>query len=126
MIIKGISRRFTCAHGEQIDAIGAFWDEMTARYPGEPLVGVGYAWENDTLRYLIGWEAGAPDGLPTTLTLPDDGWETWQCATSDIAATYDRIYATSRLDWEIESHSADTWTLRIHRARGGFAPSGLP
>ncbi len=129
MVITGIRGIFPCAHGEQIEAIGTFWGAMRALYPAARLLGVGYGWENDALRYLIGVEGEAlevaafalrescPAAVKATLTLPEDGWREYRCATADIGATYDLIYQDGPLDYEIEEPlPGDEWVLRVHRA----------
>lgn len=125
----GLMRRFPCGQGEQFELIGQFWDQMRAALPGERLCGVGYGWENDTLCYLIGalddrLEA-ALQGLQgrvkadfIRLLMPDEGWETWECELDRLDATYEAIYAVSRLDWEIEWIDGEQCTLMIHRITG--------
>lgn len=127
MTITGATIRFTCANGEQIEAIGRFWDDIRALCPTKELKGVGYGWQNDTLSYLIGATgdgtaldkarilAQRKDAQWLSLDLPDEGWLNYRCAASDIGATYELIYRDGPLTYEIEQPVCDQWTLMVYR-----------
>lgn len=128
MKMKGIAARFDCAHGEQYESIGAFWDAMCALCPGLALSGVGYGWENDSLGYLIGTPEGMPEStlegvrkiLPqaalSEIILPDDGWKTYTGTADTLDKLYAEIYRDGPLDFEIEQFDdAGNAVIRIHR-----------
>ena len=124
MVATGYAKRFPCGQGEQYALIGEFWAQMHAALPDVALCGVGYGWENDALRYLIGTLDGSvPSGLTIpgadylSLALPEEGWEIWQCSLNNLSSTYDEIYAVSPLDWEIE-WIGEQCTLQVHRITG--------
>lgn len=118
MIVRGIRIRFACGNGEQYEAIGAFWDAMRAFCPEMMLSGVGFSWEKDTLCYLIGTEAGVPEGTTekiaeqfpsaerTEIELPDTGWRTYTAAADTLDVLYAEIYKEGPLDYEIERFDA--------------------
>ncbi len=128
MKAHGIMRRFYCGDNGQYDKIGAFWDEMSARYPLDTLSGIGYGWENDTICYLIGRVDGElpnaeklaveafDDAECLTLEMPDDGWLTYHGRTDSLDKLYDEIYREGRLDCEIEAFSEDgSCIIRVYR-----------
>lgn len=130
MKIRGFGLRFACADGEQYETIGAFWDHMRAVCPGVQLSGVGYGWENGTLRYLIGTENGLPAAAEkirsvfpeveyTELLLPDAGWKTYTAAADTLDVLYAEVYRDGPLSYEIEQFDADGNTVvRIYRTEG--------
>ena len=42
MLFKGIGRTFSTENDQQYETIGAFWDELAAKYGRENLQGLGY------------------------------------------------------------------------------------
>lgn len=129
MTVKGIAARFDCGNGGQYENIGAFWDCMRALCPGQALSGVGYGWENDSLRYLIGTEQGVPeaalekvrelwpDAGYASVELPDNGWKTYAGTADTLDMLYAEIYRDGPLDFEIERFDdAGNAVIQIHRA----------
>ena len=115
MIFEGFGRRFSTANNAQYDAIGAFWDEMSARYGQENLRGLGCHWAQDSIGYVIGPKNGAfpedepaPEGTQREkLILPDHHWITYDGETERLSELYDGIYRDGPLDFEIETFSPD-------------------
>lgn len=97
----GIRRVFSTVGDEQYTTIGAFWDEMSARYGRENLMGLGCSWTNTTIDYVMALKTGILPEADTTLELPDE-WLQVQGKTEDLSAIYDRIYQDGPLLYEIE------------------------
>ena len=45
MLFRGIGRTFSTENDQQYETIGAFWDELAAKYGRENLQGLGYGWK---------------------------------------------------------------------------------
>lgn len=116
MTFIGISRRFSLADQGQYDTIGRFWDEMSARYGLERLVGLGYRWSEGEISYAIGLKEGVIEGADFRMILPDEGWTDAFGLTDDLPALYDEIYRDGPLDLELEAFTADgTCHIRYYR-----------
>ena len=107
MVFRGISRQFSLYGEGQYDTIGAFWDEMAAKYGLESLRGLGYLWRDGEISYAIGLISGDIDGQNVEIELPDDGWTVACGRTDDLKAIYDEIYKHGPLLYEIESFTED-------------------
>ena len=103
----GIGRTFSTRGEAQYGTIGAFWDELSARYGLENLRGLGYGWTEDTIEYAIGLCAGTIDGADRTVELPDEGWTCVRGRTEHLPEIYDGIYRDGRLRYEIETFTED-------------------
>ena len=49
----GIRKVFSTKNEEQYSTIGAFWDEMSAIYGRENLMGLGCNWTSDSIEYVM-------------------------------------------------------------------------
>ncbi len=98
MLFKGIGRTFSTENDQQYETIGAFWDELAAKYGRVNLQGLGYGWTERSIEYAI----GLIDGADRTVTLPDMGWVTVRGRTADLGEIYEKIYQEGRLKYEIE------------------------
>ena len=107
MIFEGIGRTFSTENEEQYRTIGAFWDEMTAKYGLENLRGLGYGWTEHTIEYVIGLKDGTIDGADRTVELPDNGWTLVRGRTEHLSQIYDDIYRDGRLKYEIETFTVE-------------------
>ena len=107
MTFTGISRTFSTVGEEQYKTIGAFWDEMSAKYGLENLRGLGYNWTSTTIEYVIGLKEGAIDGADCTVQLPDEGWVTVTGKTAELSQMYNEIYQDGALKYEIETFDTD-------------------
>lgn len=107
MIFEGISRTFSTAGEKQYETIGAFWDEMSARYGMENLRGLGYNWTETTIEYVIGLKEGVIDGADCAVRLPDDGWVSVHGKTSELREMYAEIYRGGAPSYEIEIFDND-------------------
>lgn len=107
MVFQGIGRVFSTVNSEQFDTIGAFWDELSARYGVGNLRGLGYDWTDDSITYVIGLNEGVIEGADREVLLPEDGWTVVKGKTSDLEAIYDGIYRDGPLTYEIETFSED-------------------
>ena len=103
MEFTGISRTFSTVGEQQYQTIGAFWDEMSAKYGLENLRGLGYNWTSTTIEYVIGLKEGTIDGADCTVQLPDDSWEIVSGKTAELSRIYDEIYKDGALKYEIET-----------------------
>ena len=103
MIFKGIGRSFSTENRQQYETIGAFWDELSAKYGLANLQGLGYGWTGCTIEYAIGLKSGEIDGADRTVELPDDGWTTVRGRTENLAEIYEKIYLDGNLTYEIET-----------------------
>lgn len=102
MLFKGIGRTFSTENDCQFETIGAFWDELAAKYGRENLQGLGYGWTERSIAYVIGLIDGEIDGADRTVELPDMGWITAPGKTADLGKIYEKIYQESRLKYEIK------------------------
>ena len=107
MEFVGISRTFSTVGEQQYQTIGAFWDEMSAKYGLENLRGLGYNWTSTTIEYVIGLKEGAIDGANCTVQLPDEDWVTVKGRTAELGRMYDAIYQDGALKYEIETFDND-------------------
>ncbi len=103
MVFKGIGRTFSTENRQQYETIGAFWDELSAKYGLENLQGLGYGWTERTIEYVIGLKSGEIDGTDRIVELPDDGWTTVRGRTENLAEIYEEIYRDGNLTYEIET-----------------------
>ena len=103
----GISRTFSTKNEAQYETIGAFWDEMSAKYGLENLQGIGYHWTEDSIEYAIGLKEGMIDDYNCGIMLPSENWHTVKGRTADLGRIYEKIYEAGRLDMEIETFTAD-------------------
>ena len=103
MEFNGIRRIFSTKDDMQYEAIGAFWDELSAKYGRENLCGLGYNWTGQTIDYILGLSNGAcVDGQDTSVQLPDEGWNRVTGKTEQLSAIYEAIYQRGHLKYEIE------------------------
>ena len=102
MLFKGIGRTFSTENDRQFETIGAFWDELAAKYDWENLQGLGYGWTEQTIEYVIGLIDGEIGGTDRAVELPDTGWITVRGRAADLGEIYEKIYQKGRLKYEIE------------------------
>ena len=102
MLFKGIGRTFSTENNRQYETIGAFWDELAAKYGRANLQGLGYGWTDRTIEYAIGLIYGEIDGADRTVKLPETGWATVRGRTADLGEIYEKIYREGSLKYEIE------------------------
>ena len=102
MLFRGIGRTFSTENDQQYETIGAFWDELAAKYGRENLQGLGYGWKERSIEYIIGLIYGEIDGADRAVKLPDTGWVTVRGRTADLGKIYEKIYREGRLEYEIE------------------------
>ena len=102
MLFRGISRTFSTENDRQYETIGAFWDELAAKYGRVNLQGLGYGWKARSIEYVIGLIDEEIDGEDRTVTLPDMGWVTVRGRTAELGKIYEKIYQEGRLEYEIE------------------------
>ena len=107
MIFSGVGRVFSTENDGQYDAIGAFWDEMEAKYGLERLRGLGWNWTDKTIEYAIGLKEGVIDGADRRVELPDDGWQCARGKTAQLSRIYEEIYRDGALRFEIETFTSD-------------------
>ena len=102
MLFKGIGRTFSTENDHQFETIGAFWDELAAKYGRMNLQGLGYGWTERSIEYAIGLIDGEIDGADRAVELPDTGWVTVRGKTANLGEIYEKIYQEGRLKYEIE------------------------
>ena len=102
MLFMGIGRTFSTESDHQFETIGAFWDELAAKYGRANLQGLGYGWTERSIEYVIGLIDGEIDGADRAVELPATGWVTVRGKTADLGKIYERIYQEGRLKYEIE------------------------
>ena len=107
MIFTGISKVFSLKNEEQYDTIGTFWDELSAVYGLERLVGLGYKWEKGEIYYAIGLTDGVIEGADFEMELPDEGWTTVEGVTDNLPEIYNEIYKSGALKTELETFTSD-------------------
>jgi len=112
MVFYGLVKAFSTRNGEQYEAIGAFWDAMSARFGRENLQGLGYGWSGDTILYAIGLKDGRvpsdacyPGAVYREISIPDAGWLRFTGRTEQLSRLYDEIYEKGSLAYEIERFS---------------------
>ena len=102
MLFEGIGRTFSTENDHQFETIGAFWDELAAKYGRVNLQGLGYGWTERSIEYAIGLIDGEIDRADRAVELPDTGWVTVRGKTADLGEIYEKIYQEGRLKYEIE------------------------
>ena len=102
MLFRGIGRTFSTENDRQYETIGAFWDELAAKYGRSNLQGLGYGWTDWSIEYVIGLVRGEIDGVSRAVELPDTGWVMVRGRTADLGKIYEKIYQEGRLEYEIE------------------------
>ena len=102
MLFRGIGRTFSTENDQQYETIGAFWDELAAKYGRVNLQGLGYGWKARSIEYVIGLIDEEIDGEDRTVTLPDMGWVTVRGRTAEVGKINEKIYQEGRLEYEIE------------------------
>ena len=102
MLFRGIGRTFSTENDQQYETIGAFWDELAAKYGRVNLQGLGYGWKARSIEYVIGLIDEEIDGEDRTVTLPDMGWVTVRGRTAELGKIDEKIYQEGRLEYEIE------------------------
>ncbi len=102
MLFRGIGRTISTENGQQYETIGAFWDELAAKYGRANLQGLGYGWKERSMEYVIGLIGGEIGGADRTVALPDTGWAAVRGRTADLGEIYEKIYREGRLNYEIE------------------------
>ena len=107
MLFEGIGRTFSTEHNHQYETIGAFWDELAAKYCRADLQGLGYGWTEGSIEYVIGLIHGEIDGADRKVQLPETGWVTVRGRTEDLGKIYEKIYQEGRLKYEIERFTDD-------------------
>ena len=105
MLFMGIGRTFSTESDHQFEMIGAFWDELAAKYGRANLQGLGYGWTERSIEYVIGLTGGEIGGADRAVELPDTGWVKVRGRTADLGNIYERIYQEGRLKYEIERFS---------------------
>lgn len=58
MKFVGIKRVFSTKNEGQYATIGAFWNEMSAKYGVDNLMGLGCNWTDNSIEYVIGLKNG--------------------------------------------------------------------
>ena len=126
MLFEGYSKVFSTEGDAQYGTIGAFWEEMSARFGRENLQGLGCHWTATSIEYVIGLKEGSfpqdmlpPEGTERkALILPDYDWQEYTGKTAQLGAMYAAIYREGPLDFEIETFCDDsTCAVRIFRKR---------
>ncbi len=102
MLFKGLGRTLSTENDHQFETIGAFWDELAAKYDRANLQGLGYGWTEQSIEYVIGLIDGEIDRADRAVELPDSGWDMVRGQTADLGEIYERIYQEGRLKYEIE------------------------
>ena len=117
MLFTGISKVFSTENEAQYETIGAFWDELSAKYGLENLRGLGLNWTKNSMEYVIGLKDGIIDRANCEVNLPDDGWTTVCGKTAELSRIYDRIYEDGSLTYEIETFTeVGDCEIRYYRA----------
>ena len=102
MIFVGIGRTFSTEQEKQYETIGAFCNELSAKYGRENLQGLGYGWTDRSIEYIIGLKSGKIDSADRSVDLPDCGWVSVTGKTANIGQIYGNIYREGPLKYEIE------------------------
>ena len=105
----GLFKNFSTENEGQYEAIGAFWDAMSARFGREKLQGLGYGWTENTICYAIGLKDGTlpsdahyPGAVYREIPVPDSGWLRFAGRTEQLEQLYAKIYEEAALAYEIE------------------------
>lgn len=121
MKISGYSRCFQTKGGVQYDTIGRFWDELSAQFGMENLIGLGFNWTRNTIEYLIGLKYGEiGSGLfreadYRTIILPDKGWLEYRDETENLKELYSEIWNRYTPKYELEEFWEDgTCRVRVY------------
>lgn len=115
MRFQGIRRIFSTENDQQYDTIGAFWQELSARYGVNRLMGLGCGWTETTIEYVLALKEGVIDGADFDAELPDE-WTIVTGETAKLAELYREIYRSGPLLYEIEEFEEDG-TCRIRYCR---------
>lgn len=115
MIFRGFDKAFSTENERQYESIGLFWDRMSALYGRENLIGLGYGWNKNTIRYAIGLKDGTkpvypcpePDAVYLETELPEDHICTVDGRTEELSRLYDGIYTDGPLSFETEEFFSD-------------------
>lgn len=111
----GTRRTFSTVGDGQYETIGAFWEEMSARYGRENLMGLGCGWTETSIDYVMALKKGIIDGANYEIELPEE-WTVVQGRTENLAEIYDEIYRDGPLLYEIEEFD-DSGNCRIRYCR---------
>ena len=68
----GIRKVFSTKNEEQYSTIGAFWDEISAIYGRENLMGLGCNWTSDSIEYVMALKNGIIEGADYEIEEFDD------------------------------------------------------
>lgn len=115
MKYTGISRVFSTEDEEQYSTIGAFWDEMSAIYGREKLMGLGCNWTGNSIEYVMALKEGTIQNSNFEIDLPDE-WNVVEGKTEALSMIYDEIYKYGALLYEIEEFD-DEGNCRIRYCR---------
>jgi len=80
---------------------------MSEKYGRENLRGLGFAWEKDSIGYVIGLKNGSLGDGSFDIELPDAGWTTVTGKTVELGLMYKEIYKQGNLKYEIETFNND-------------------
>lgn len=105
MKFAGIRRIFSTRNEEQYTTIGAFWEEFSALYGIEQLMGLGCNWTENSIEYVMALKDGIIPGADFEIELPDR-WTTVEGRTENLGQIYDEIYRSGALLYEIEEFDA--------------------
>lgn len=111
----GIRRVFSTQNSAQYITIGEFWDEMSALYGRENLMGLGCNWTENSIEYVIALKDGVIADANYEIALPDE-WITVRGKTEELSMIYDEIYKAGLLLYEIEEFD-DNGNCRIRYCR---------
>ena len=111
----GIKRTFSTENDAQYQTIGAFWDETSAAYGREKLMGLGFGWTGNSIEYAIALKNGIIPDADFEIDLPDS-WTTVEGKTKDLGLIYEKIYQGGALLYEIEEFD-DEGICRIRYCR---------
>ena len=107
MIFYGISRIFSLVNEEQYYTIGTFWDEITEIHGLENLIGLGYEWSGNEIKYAIGLKKGIIDGYNLAIELSDCGCKTVHGNTDSLKEIYAEVYKSGALTYALEKFYND-------------------
>lgn len=97
----GVRRVFSTKNEEQYTTIGAFWDEMSAKYGIDNLMGLGCNWTEESIEYVMALKDGIIEEANYEIDLPED-WTVVKGKTNSLSKIYDEIYKDGALLYEIE------------------------
>lgn len=101
MKFVGIRKEFSTLNEEQYNTIGAFWDELSAIYGRENLMGLGCDWTENSIAYVMALKNGKIPNANYEIELPDH-WTTVKGRTEKLESIYAKIYEEGSLKFEIE------------------------